>query len=81
MLFSFLVLLLVVVCLVQIEQQKMRSLCRRKPDFFFVVQRSAVAGRKFRSIQIKVAFDQLDPGVTLFRQRLDDFPFGDSLPT
>ena len=73
---SFLVLLLVVVCLVEIEQQKMRALCRRKSDFSFVVQRSAVAGRKFLSIQVKVAFDQLNPGVTLFFQRLVNFSLG-----
>ena len=54
----------------------MRSLCRRESDFLFLVQRSAVAGRKFRSIQIKVAFDQLDPSVMLFFQRLANFSLG-----
>jgi hypothetical protein len=66
----------VFVCLVEIEQKEVRAFCGLESYLLFVIERCSVTGREFLPVQVEVAFDQLNPGVSLLTKRMANFSLG-----
>src|SRR5258708_22772462 len=65
-----------VVCLVEIEQKEVRALRGFESYLLFIIERCSVTGRELAPVQVKVALDQLNPGVPPWAQRIADFSLG-----
>src|SRR5260370_41136056 len=75
-LFGMVLFFYFVVRLVEVEQKEVRALRGFESYLLFIIERCSVAGQKLLSVQVKVAFDQLNPGVSLLSKWMADFFLG-----